>query len=659
MPSTPTSLLLNLDFYADGGLSDALREQLPAADALVELRLSNFDAPVYSGARYSLLWPELSAAADRLIDEARRVSEDAGAAPVLYLGGQAPLPLFVHVGNKLAKHVGPAYFASWGAGRWEFLPVQAEEGHRRPFFSTYVTIPPMMAERGRVAIFVSILGQPAPQELIVDLFRRHNQGLVALIEISTPHRAWLDATTSPQAFTQLREFLKQSVAQFPDVRGAVLFVAGPSALAGMLGLAVPEELSDLWIANFDYNAYHVAVPALPQEVVSVPEEAMPALRLDRLRVRGFKSIRDSGELAVPKPVVFVGRNGSGKSSLVEALQWLRTAAISGVQAATQPFHAFSDLLNKSSDALEIELGLSGEAGEGELRYRLVVVSGTRGVPRVAEESCTFGERSEIYTEGGARVIADGPPLRDPDKLALAVAVGTEAKGAVRLHAFLRNAVFLRLNPRALARPGPLQLDPNGPSLDEEGAMLPALLDSLSPEGLQELTSRLQAIFAEAAPVEGVGVSRNELERTGVLVLDQLLVDDVGPDGARHRRPFRIPAWVLSEGTRRLTAIFALLARRPAPSFLAIEEIENGLDPWTLGHVFDALVSAAEAGIGVAVTTHSPFFLDKFEPHQVVHVSYKNGESYYRPITTYEDVVHYEGEVPPGVMYVSDYFVKRS
>ena len=54
-----------------------------------------------------------------------------------------------------------------------------------------------------------------------------------------------------------------------------------------------------------------------------------------------------------------------------------------------------------------------------------------------------------------------------------------------------------------------------------------------------------------------------------------------------------------------------LEARPRPSVLIVEEIENGLDPWTLEFVFQALRDASTEADGtqVIVTTHSPFLLD--------------------------------------------------
>ena len=55
----------------------------------------------------------------------------------------------------------------------------------------------------------------------------------------------------------------------------------------------------------------------------------PLLR--RLRIRNFKAIRDCGSLELTPLTVFIGNNGSGKSSVIEALDTLRTLAIQDVR----------------------------------------------------------------------------------------------------------------------------------------------------------------------------------------------------------------------------------------------------------------------------------------------------------------------------------------
>ncbi len=123
-----------------------------------------------------------------------------------------------------------------------------------------------------------------------------------------------------------------------------------------------------------------------------------------------------------------------------------------------------------------------------------------------------------------------------------------------------------------------------------------------------------------------------------------------------RQVHEIPSWLLSEGTRRLSAIFAVLAVEPRPSLIVIEEIENGLDPWTLTLVYGALHDAAAEGIQIILTTHSPFLLDSVPIEDVIHVRREGGDiELHAHLGVQLKCTKYENVVPPGAMYVSDYF----
>ena len=80
---------------------------------------------------------------------------------------------------------------------------------------------------------------------------------------------------------------------------------------------------------------------------------------------------------------------------------------------------------------------------------------------------------------------------------------------------------------------------------------------------------------------------------------------------------------LSDGTLRIFGILLALYQVPAPRLLVIEEPEQSVQPGVLGVLADAFRECAEI-TQIIVTTHSPHFIDHFQPEQVRVVAVENG-----------------------------------
>lgn len=240
------------------------------------------------------------------------------------------------------------------------------------------------------------------------------------------------------------------------------------------------------------------------------------------------------------------------------------------------------------------------------------------------------------------------PVRDGNLLALAgIETRRKATGAERLRDFLMSAVFLRLSPTALAKPDEA-VRGKGSLIDDDGRGTVALLSSLKEDQLKWVTERVSSVIDG---VESVEVERYDKHR-GYIELKERMVSRGG------RKLHAIPSWLLSEGSRRLVTLFGLLAVRPRPSMIAIEEIENGLDPWTLKYVFEELRNAASDGVQILLTTHSPFLLDFVEPEDIFRVQREDGNSTFRRATDFETISKYRGVVAPGAMYLSGFLEER-
>lgn len=386
--------------------------------------------------------------------------------------------------------------------------------------------------------------------------------------------------------------------------------------------------------------------------------------LAEVQIERFKAAFKPDPIRLSPFNVVIGRNGSGKSTLLESLQWIDAAIRRDAREACDRYFGIQDLINLRSQAsapyFELTLTWSSEEPDApSVRYR-VRVEDDGGAPSVAEEELLTvrggGRPLDWYLETertGERVLvtkAARIPFRDPDRLALGqlgAVLGRHASDLAFLESFWARAVFLRLSPNRLAQGSLATRKSFEPLLDEEGQTLPALLNELTPDQRAEL---VQALLEVLPGIRGVEVSRADLGRD--TQVNYSLLERMPYRGRTGRSQFPIPSWMLSEGTRRLTAILALLVREPAPSLLCIEEIENGLDPWTVRTVLRHLQSAADRGTQVILTTHSPWVLDDVPIDSILQVRRTEGDTRYEHFASRPEIAAFAPSVPAGTRYVN-------
>jgi len=386
--------------------------------------------------------------------------------------------------------------------------------------------------------------------------------------------------------------------------------------------------------------------------------------ITQIKIFGFKAVFSS-KLTLGNFTLLIGRNGAGKSTAVEALQFLRDATFRGLASATGPYANFDELVNRRAESLYLDVRFWRARKPLPVHYELGVeraagLSDGVARPIVAYEKCTTGQ-----TSGAQRVIRSRKGKRGPafrwiggrgatplviragDELGLGYTGSVRAVGAQDLRDYLSRAVFLRLSPTALAVPSRVERLTWSPILSDDGHDLPLLLERMSAATLKRVAERVRTIFQD---VRGLHVVKSGEER--YLAVQEHMRSRGG------NRTYDIPSWMLSEGMRRVVALCALMEIEPRPSLLAIEEVENGLDPWTLERVLEALRDAS-GEIQVLLTTHSPFLLDHVELSDVIHVRRLRGDTTYEPVENLDDVIQYRGVLAPGAMFLSNVFGDRS
>ena len=353
------------------------------------------------------------------------------------------------------------------------------------------------------------------------------------------------------------------------------------------------------------------------------------------RFRSFPSER----IELDNPTFLVGRNGSGKSNLIDAFSFLSDAMAAPLQAVFDRRGGITAVRNRTSGksyppnlGLGVEFGnINGTATSG--RYAFEV----RALPNygfeVVREQCRVENSNSTRAwfereRGSFRSNVHGlDPALDPAALSIPL-VGGDARFAPVVSALSRFRVY-SIEPSKLRE---MQDPDGGTSLRRDGSNAASVLQEIGRHSAEQL-DRVGEILATIVPnTRAVRVRKhgNKLSLEFTQEWDDADRESKkwsvgeGSDAAESKS-LRFEAFNMSDGTLRALGLLAAVFQRPAPSLIAIEEPEATIHPGALGAVLELLRHAAK-NMQVVVTTHSPDLLDAkwIEPKHLRVVEWANG-----------------------------------
>ena len=369
------------------------------------------------------------------------------------------------------------------------------------------------------------------------------------------------------------------------------------------------------------------------------------------RLTDFKNFARA-ELNLFDPlIVLLGRNGSGKTNLIEGVELLATLA-RGV-----PFNEITDVDRGGS--FEVRGGLRScvRFGSEKLGLRFnrarvlgqpvdyVVEIATRGKNdiQLAAEKLKVGGRVffDAKNSGGdlMRVkynnFSRGPnPTRtlsasrsvlsryeEVIRKSQAKAPGLRAslRTVAGVRGYLRNSYIFDPQPKAMRDYARVE---SAPQLLRSGANLSAVLFALS-EFEEETNPALQRITEIVRQIPEEPFTRIGFEETSLGdVMAGFVLDEEKETSGRKL----VDARLLSDGTLRMLAILTALETVPDRSRIVIEEFDNGLHPSRAKLLVGALSeTASRRKLNVLVTTHNPAFMDALDQQQMNSVLICHGD----------------------------------
>lgn len=336
------------------------------------------------------------------------------------------------------------------------------------------------------------------------------------------------------------------------------------------------------------------------------------------------------ELGFDPLTVIVGANGTGKTSVLEAL-----------------FLAIEACANQGPDSFLGEWSLENIA--------------SRIGPEDTKVDCrtddgTFGFESFFFEK--ILTIPGQPKVRDFEKQDRWdwKALPEDGSESMRLAGQCWPARFLKFQPDSLAADSYLGAIP--PAMDQSGYGLPTVLGDLRKSDDRRFKLILDDMRKLVPNIENIRVVGTTLTRDEIEILevegrsishpiersypaDSLVIDFIGAKG--------VPASGISSGTLILLGLLTLLHGEDSVKTVLIDDFGDGLHPQAQRELMRLLKAFTERNdIQIIATTHSPFMLDNLSGDQVLLSTVDSkGHCVFGTMSDHPEFEKWKEEMTPG------------
>jgi predicted ATPase len=348
------------------------------------------------------------------------------------------------------------------------------------------------------------------------------------------------------------------------------------------------------------------------------------LPLATVQIQNFKAITDTEIIEFTPLTALIGNNGSGKSSVIEALATFQMLVESGLETAMQPWKGFENIWNKARSAT-----LNPSPNKAGVQFfsppMSFSISGKTQHTFQAETVISLNERKQVLFVREHVVQSNVFKFSRDAAGRLTKSQNTKAELPIKKVSPERSFFplvydcgisqwqFLALQPGRMGDLVYRRRTGGRVRLAADGSNLADYLrefSELDTNGYNAFVEAMQVILPFARDLRPVEVD-SSWEKKIMLEMKE----------AR----FSVPAWLLSTGTLRIASLLAVLRHPEPPPLIIVEEIENGLDPRTIHLLVEEMRNVVQSGRSqIILTTHSPFLLDLLDLSQIVVV--ERGES---------------------------------
>jgi len=337
------------------------------------------------------------------------------------------------------------------------------------------------------------------------------------------------------------------------------------------------------------------------------ESAHRLKRLDKLTIRGFKSIRELEDFELRKLNVFVGANGAGKSNLISFFRLLQALVDERLSDYVRDSGGISDLLYNGR---KVTKQMEFEARFGSRGYRFALKPGAGEKFGLADEARYYSGGSTGWWELGSSDDASSLLVKEAkggsgdSKYSQPV---YDAVGSWRIYHFHDTGIHAPMRNAEIVE--------DNKSLRFDAANIGPFLLRLRREEDPCYDEIVNATRLVAPYFDGFLLDTQQL---GPKTKVALSWKSKGSD-------YPMQPYHFSDGTIRFICLAAALLQPAPPALIVIDEPELGLHPEAIRSLAELMVDASKR-TQLIVATQSPLLLDQFSIEDIVVVNRNEGQS---------------------------------
>jgi predicted ATPase len=347
-------------------------------------------------------------------------------------------------------------------------------------------------------------------------------------------------------------------------------------------------------------------------------------------IQNFKNIKDL-RIELDRLTVFVGANGSGKTSVLDALN--RAAHV---------------------NPLDPNWAMAQRA-----QFDWIYTRGSSGVLFIRCE--TVGGQFEIEVTPPEPLLVPTSPSRVQEwKFGFIDADGNYGKTFEAARGMVLPLVFLRLNEARLTEPS--YSEHERPAIQSDGSGIASVLAFMAlndPDSFDELLTHIRDLLPQIkrirfhkVPIHRsetelilIGNESRQRERDRVFQGEAILFD--------YEHAKDIAAHTVSEGTLMIVGLLTVLLGPDRPRVLLLDDIEHGLHPLAQKQLVAVIgrIMAKFPDLQILATAHSPYLLNYLSPDQVrIMTTDSEGHARCGRLTDHPKFATWKDEMAPGEMW---------